>query len=650
MSQEQQAGDYDSGTQGTGGAEVLQAGSASGGGLSKVTFLVIGAVALLLVGAVSAAALLLSRGPQPQDVLPESTLAVAVVDMDPSLGQKVNFVRLMNSLPQDATAVTIDPDDPIGSLIEDPEAKEFWGKIKPWIGSKVALALTPGEDAELSFLLAVQVADETAARKWLDSELPSVSSTAGELFGLDITGDEDLFYTIKDGYALISASSWVVDQVDKGGATLANNPEFAADRGQLGDQLIWGWFDATRTMPIVQKAAKDEVLGDSSTAGVASSAARTVAMSSAVAVARNASSLWALYQGSPGDGDVKCAATCTQEEILRASFAEFGIEPDGGAESYSISGTGDFTVGRFVYKPDAASSAACVDIFYTNMYFDTQEVDCVSGAPLPADSDLGSVSGSIDSFAEDFIDTYFNFSGRYMFGISAQPNDIQLTLATEDAKIAEWGEVLTLTGASDVAENVPEGTVAAFGSGGISLGTRLLGELEGFTGLADSPDSNGDESFADRAGGVLSTPVSVYVVPLGSSPGPGIAPESAIVVRVPSDAGERTIGLISELSPGTETVRVENGGSTWLAIAEGPNPLTTAKLQEIVESASSDSRLAAAAPAGGLVALADLSELARVGFIEEDDLGGASIVSSSVESGEGPGDSTIIVKLTIGDQ
>lgn len=222
------------------------------GGITGKTILLAGIGVAALAGAgIAAAALLLPQPTQPQDVLPRNTLAVAVVDLDPSLGQKVNLARLVSSLPDDSTITgNVNPDDPIGSLITDPQTKARWDQIAPWIGSKAAIALLPDRNGELDTLIAIEITNEAEARTWLDSESDDLLSDTSSALGLNL--NEPLDYTIRDGYALISTDPYLVDRAATTTETLAQNPDFASDRSALGDQIIWGWIDAGTTAPLVK--------------------------------------------------------------------------------------------------------------------------------------------------------------------------------------------------------------------------------------------------------------------------------------------------------------------------------------------------------------------------------------------------------------
>lgn len=463
------------------------AGTTSGLSLgAKVAIGLGGTLGVLAAGAIALAALL-PQPVQPQEVLPDNTLAVAVVDLDPSLGQKVNLVRLLSSLPETDTfdSNNFDPDDPISALITDPKAKARWDQISPWIGNKYAIALLPDKSGDLTGLVALQVQDEAQARVWLDAESNDLLTDTANQIGID--APEKLEYAFRDGYALVSTDKYVVDRAATTDTVLAQDAQFAQDRAELGDQLIWGWANAGEILPIVQD---------------------------------------------------------TIEENLE----------------------------DFIFAPDLT--------------------------------------------ALDSVD------GRLMFGISAQPSDLEFTLVSQDFNVKQLYDLgdLQLLGDSPLGQDVPGSAALGVGWGGISL------DLDSLSSDIETLDI--DVSTAEK---IAATPTSVYFV--------DVEDDIVAVMRVPQDAQNLlTPGLDATGLPYT-TITTDD--YFWVGLSE--RELTQDELQKYIEPGGTAQEIANSAAPGGLTSFIDFTRL--------NDLTGnswepGSTATLSVSTGPDRGDARITQRFS----
>ena len=104
-------------------------------------------------------------GTQPEDVLPDTVVAYADVDLDPAAQQKVNLVRLLGRFPDveqkygsepDVRAVVVD------WLVEGTELQD--ADVSAWIGDRVGVGVSLDANAKaLTPVAALQVTDEDAA-------------------------------------------------------------------------------------------------------------------------------------------------------------------------------------------------------------------------------------------------------------------------------------------------------------------------------------------------------------------------------------------------------------------------------------------------------------------------------------------------------
>ncbi|CAN5303146.1 hypothetical protein BH09ACT10_BH09ACT10_14320 [soil metagenome] len=226
-------------------------------GRRKLTFVIAGLVAALVaVGAGGAFALvkLSGGGPQPHDVLPDTTTAYVRVDLDPSASQKINLIRLLRRVPEFSKAMGIssNKDDVrkalVASLFGDRCIKDYDKEVEPWIGERAGLGYGPGAISQ--GVLVLGVSDEDQAKKGLVKLLAC--------FAVD---DYDVAFS--DGYALITSEKGTASAIAAAGkeAPLASLPLFTKDMDDLGEQ---GVASAWVNVPALIKDLGDD-LGASAT-------------------------------------------------------------------------------------------------------------------------------------------------------------------------------------------------------------------------------------------------------------------------------------------------------------------------------------------------------------------------------------------------
>ncbi|GAA1719291.1 hypothetical protein GCM10009809_13900 [Isoptericola hypogeus] len=190
---------------------------------------------LVLVGGAGAVAyaMLSGGGAQPHDVLPANALAYARVDLDPSAGQKVEVLRLLQKFPALADSVG-DEDADLRALfvekaLEDCDV-DFAADVEPWLGQRVGVALL---DEPFEPVVAIQVDDEDKARAGI-TELAECS-------GAEADGIAFL-----DGYAIVGSGQEAVDTAVAAAAeeSLGETSAFTAATEKVGDQgVASGWAD-----------------------------------------------------------------------------------------------------------------------------------------------------------------------------------------------------------------------------------------------------------------------------------------------------------------------------------------------------------------------------------------------------------------------
>ncbi len=212
------------------------------------TVVVIAAVVALVIGGSALAFNVIkdrftASGPQAAQAIPEDAVFYVSIDLDPSAEQKISALRFLNHFPafKQASGVTdVNTDvrktlfdkaletSPCGDVTYDDD-------IKPWIGSKFALAGMPPASGKTDPIVigAVEVTDESAARDGLKKLGACGDATS---FGLAFTGD----------YAIVAETQAQADTyaADAGSASLADNTDFSADMDSLGDLgIATAWVD-----------------------------------------------------------------------------------------------------------------------------------------------------------------------------------------------------------------------------------------------------------------------------------------------------------------------------------------------------------------------------------------------------------------------
>ena len=193
------------------------------------------AVALVGGGAAVAASKLGGGGAQPDEAVPASAVAFVSVDLDPSSGQKIDFLRFARKFPDAAKAIGKD-DDVRKALFEtlkkDGQLKGDWDKdVAPWLGDRAGLAVLPpaadGEDPGAVAVLAVTDADKAKA-------------------GLATVSDGKASCEVTDGWAVCSDDAAVVKKAVKDAAAnpLSDAKQYSEDVDALGERgVARAWFD-----------------------------------------------------------------------------------------------------------------------------------------------------------------------------------------------------------------------------------------------------------------------------------------------------------------------------------------------------------------------------------------------------------------------
>ncbi|MDF1603088.1 DUF3352 domain-containing protein [Nocardioides sp. YIM 152315] len=246
MSYDPPSGPPPSGPPSGGAAETLDSGDGaprpSGRGRRTTVLAAVGAAAVVVAGGAAWAAWsFFATGAQPAEALPDSTIAYASVDLDPSGGQKIAALRTLSRFPAFDDVVGLDADDDVRRWIFDQmrdvvacEGLDYDEDVEPWLGDRFAVAAvdTGGEEPTPVFVL--QVTDEDRA----ETGLSAIRECAGS--------EDNGAWVIRDGWALLAEDQDVVDGVadDAADAALADDDDFRHWTDEAGDGGIVALYAA----------------------------------------------------------------------------------------------------------------------------------------------------------------------------------------------------------------------------------------------------------------------------------------------------------------------------------------------------------------------------------------------------------------------
>ena len=193
-------------------------------------------VALALAGGATAAVVWWSStGAQPAEALPDSTIAYASIDLDPSGEQKVEALRILKKFPAFNDEINIDTDDDIRkkmfeelNLDEECDGLDYSEDIEPWLGDRAAVAAVDngGDEPDLAFV--VQVKDADAAEEGLDKIWTCPGAEEG---------GEDGGWSIDGEWAVIAETDKIAQGIadDAGESPLSDDEDYQKWTDAVGD-------------------------------------------------------------------------------------------------------------------------------------------------------------------------------------------------------------------------------------------------------------------------------------------------------------------------------------------------------------------------------------------------------------------------------
>lgn len=274
---------------------------------------VVAGFVVLAAGVAVALTQLSGGGVQPEELLPADTVAFAKVDLNPSLGQKIEFVRFISHF--SGTFKNFDSKDPVGSVVNqfNQTSSLNWDEIKPWIGSRFAIAGVKGADGILPVLV-LGISDEAQMKYYFAKHRP------------------DFKYIVSQGFAIIADSQDTINIISASPTHLTSNATFEADIAALGgSQVAVLWGDVK---PLLKSAGSsiDSLVNDQglgSISNLVGSASGRVVIG--LHFTSNAVAATLLTRGS----------STSEEKIFSSNRADIGNLPEETLVGLSVSGLGD---------------------------------------------------------------------------------------------------------------------------------------------------------------------------------------------------------------------------------------------------------------------------------------------------------------------
>ncbi len=223
----------------------------------------IAGVGALVAGGAWAATSFFATGTQPAEALPDSTIAYFSVDLDPSGGQKIEAIKMLRKFPAFADEINLETDDDLRErffeeIISSGECEglDYADDVKPWLGSRAAMAAVDLGEDQPAPVGVVQVTDagkaEDGVAKLIDtcgasSEGGSDTASGGDVGGWVVDGDWMVLAETKE------IAQQVVDAAD--GASLAGDASFEQWTGEAGGDGFMSMYVAKAAAQYLDDAA-----------------------------------------------------------------------------------------------------------------------------------------------------------------------------------------------------------------------------------------------------------------------------------------------------------------------------------------------------------------------------------------------------------
>jgi hypothetical protein len=229
-------------------SDVVAGGShRSGRRWAPVVTSVVAVVAVVVAGGAFAAYhLLASKGSQPDVWAPSNSVFYAKIDLDPAAATKLAVWQFEQKFPHAPKAANADSlkDSLLQAIFDDQTGTstvDYTTDIKPWIGSRAAVAAFPDSAGQAQEVAIVETTDPGTA--------------ASDLAKIAQQSDGTLGYAIHGSYVVLGDSQPAVDAAVAAAqqGNIGDSATFNADTAQLkGNRIITAWWDIGATLKLAE--------------------------------------------------------------------------------------------------------------------------------------------------------------------------------------------------------------------------------------------------------------------------------------------------------------------------------------------------------------------------------------------------------------
>lgn len=212
---------------------------------NKKRLIAVGAIVAggaVVAGGAWAATSFFATGAQPAEALPASTVAYVSVDLDPSGGQKIEAIKTLRKFPGFTEKLDVQTDDDLRErffeeVISSGECDglDYDADVKPWLGSRAAMAVVDLGEDEPAPVGVVQTTDAGQAEDGLATLVETCGDAGAE--GEGDSGDEVGGWVVEGDWIVLAETEEIAQQVVDAadGSTLAADSSFQEWTGEAGD-------------------------------------------------------------------------------------------------------------------------------------------------------------------------------------------------------------------------------------------------------------------------------------------------------------------------------------------------------------------------------------------------------------------------------
>lgn len=198
----------------------------------------------VVAGGAWAATSFFATGSQPAEALPDSTVAYMSVDLDPAGGQKIEAIKTLRKFPAFTDELDLETDDDLRErffeeITASGECKglDYAEDVKPWLGSRAAVAAVDlGEDMPAPVGV-VQVTDSGAAEEGVAKLVETCGTAEDDSVGGWVIEGDWLILAETDDIAADAAAA-------AGESSLAGDASFEKWTSEAGDDGFMSFYVA----------------------------------------------------------------------------------------------------------------------------------------------------------------------------------------------------------------------------------------------------------------------------------------------------------------------------------------------------------------------------------------------------------------------